>query len=376
MAPIPTPPPLTADLEALGASLDAVVDSMADSLAGATVAIAVRDDQGRDVYDRNADTRLLPASTMKAVTAANVLTTLGPTHRFETVVGATGPVQDGRVVGDLVLVGGGDPVLSSDDYQRWVYPSRPATSLTDLADAVVAAGITEVTGGLIGDGTAWGPSTLASGWPAHYLSDQDARRIGPLTVDAGLIVDVTVPDGGKPKVELHPAEDTAARAAAMLAALLAQRGVVIRGHVRAADVPVPIVQQVASVASPPVADLLTFTVQRSDNHLADTMARAAAAARVGSGSWSGVGRADVETLRALGIDALGLRAEDGSGSRGSTASPRPSSPSSTSPCPTATRVAPGSTASPWPASPERSSTASSARPARAASVARPARSTT
>ena len=69
----------------------------------------------------------------------------------------------------------------------------------------------------------------------------------------------------------------------------------------------------ASVKSPPVADLLTFTVQRWATTWPTRWREAAAAARVGSGSWSGVGQHTVDTLRTLGIDATGLHPESGSG---------------------------------------------------------------
>ncbi|SPH16845.1 D-alanyl-D-alanine carboxypeptidase DacB [Defluviimonas aquaemixtae] len=74
-----------------------------------------------------------PASTAKAITALYALEHLGAGYRFETRLIATGPVEAGRVQGDLVLVGGGDPTLTTDD-------------LGDLVRALAAAGIRGVTG--------------------------------------------------------------------------------------------------------------------------------------------------------------------------------------------------------------------------------------
>ncbi|PWJ17399.1 D-alanyl-D-alanine carboxypeptidase/D-alanyl-D-alanine endopeptidase [Jannaschia seohaensis] len=77
-----------------------------------------------------------PASVAKAVTALYALETLGAGHRFETRLVATGPIRGGRLNGDLVLVGGGDPALDTD-------------GLNALAAGARAAGLTEVGGRLL-----------------------------------------------------------------------------------------------------------------------------------------------------------------------------------------------------------------------------------
>jgi len=50
-----------------------------------------------------------PASVTKVATTLALLQRLGPSHRFETRVLATGPERDGRLDGDLVVEGGNDP---------------------------------------------------------------------------------------------------------------------------------------------------------------------------------------------------------------------------------------------------------------------------
>ena len=80
------------------------------------------------------DLALPPASVAKAVTAAYGLATLGGDFRFETRVIATGPVVDGRLEGDLVLAGGGDPVLDTD-------------ALAALVTRLKATGLREISGG-------------------------------------------------------------------------------------------------------------------------------------------------------------------------------------------------------------------------------------
>ena len=82
-----------------------------------------------------------PASVAKAVTALYALETLGAGYRFQTRLVATGPIRSGRLDGDLVLVGGGDPALDTD-------------GLYALAAQAKAAGLREVGGRLLVDDSA------------------------------------------------------------------------------------------------------------------------------------------------------------------------------------------------------------------------------
>src|SRR5680860_627520 len=74
-----------------------------------------------------------PASVTKAITALYALDALGPTYRFRTRLVATGPVQDSIIQGDLILAGGGDPLLDTD-------------ALATMASNLKAAGVRGITG--------------------------------------------------------------------------------------------------------------------------------------------------------------------------------------------------------------------------------------
>jgi D-alanyl-D-alanine carboxypeptidase/D-alanyl-D-alanine-endopeptidase (penicillin-binding protein 4) len=78
-----------------------------------------------------------PASVAKAVTSFYALDRLGAGYRYATRVMATGPVQNGRLQGDLILVGSGDPSLDTD-------------RLGELAQALEARGIKEISGRYLG----------------------------------------------------------------------------------------------------------------------------------------------------------------------------------------------------------------------------------
>lgn len=72
-------------------------------------------ESGEVLAELNPDLPLIPASTVKVATAIVALDVLGPEHRFETDLLIDGTVRDGVLTGDLILRGGGDPVLDVAD---------------------------------------------------------------------------------------------------------------------------------------------------------------------------------------------------------------------------------------------------------------------
>lgn len=78
----------------------------------------------------NSEKSLIPASVFKIITTSAALELLGPGHIFKTTVGYTGTLikGSGLLTGDIIIKGGGDPVLGSDSFpdtysgfiDRWV----------------------------------------------------------------------------------------------------------------------------------------------------------------------------------------------------------------------------------------------------------------
>lgn len=192
-APVAPPPP-PASREHLIAEADALIEDALKRAGGGGFTALVVDEHGRPIASHGPTDPVLPASTLKIVTAAAALVTYGPAATFETQVATTAALDgDGVLDGDLLLIGSGDPVLSTAEYRRWVYPARPGTPLEDLADEVVATGLTRITGDLIGVADRYDGPRVAEGWPDRYFNDFDARYADGLTVDAGLRTLVTYP---------------------------------------------------------------------------------------------------------------------------------------------------------------------------------------
>lgn len=88
---------------------------------------------GLILEQRNAAVAMPPASVAKSVTALYAFDSLGLDHVFETSLFATGGIKDGKVQGDLILAGGGDPTLDTN-------------ALAGMAQELKALGVTGITG--------------------------------------------------------------------------------------------------------------------------------------------------------------------------------------------------------------------------------------
>lgn len=125
-------------------------------------------DTGETLYELNADRFFTPASDAKAFTSALALATLGPDYRFHTTLEAKGAIgEDGRLAGDLIFVGRGDPDLSNRKfpYAGKVERDGPVEKiLAELADAAVAKGLKEVDGDIVADDSYFPFDPYPAGW--------------------------------------------------------------------------------------------------------------------------------------------------------------------------------------------------------------------
>ena len=78
----------------------------------------------RTLVSMNAERLYSMASTTKIVTSLAALDLLGPFYRWRTSAFALGPLADGRLAGDLLIVGGGNSQLTSAELQGWLRRMR------------------------------------------------------------------------------------------------------------------------------------------------------------------------------------------------------------------------------------------------------------
>jgi D-alanyl-D-alanine carboxypeptidase/D-alanyl-D-alanine-endopeptidase (penicillin-binding protein 4) len=244
---------------------------------GRDVAVRVVDPQtGRLVFASQSTEAQLPASNMKLVTAVAALRVLGADRRLPTTV------REGSSSSKVVLVGGGDPLLSSSDLRTLA--KRTAVALRTRDGATPKSLQVQV------DDRLFARPTRPSGWISSY-------GLGEISPVRAL---------GRHRVA---SRDTALDAARYFAGRLRVHGVAkvsVGGRATGRD-------ELARVAGHRVGESVRVMLRDSDNQVAETLFRQVAVASGRPGSWNGARAAATSALRAYGIPLAGVRLVDGSG---------------------------------------------------------------
>ncbi|MCB0996621.1 MAG: D-alanyl-D-alanine carboxypeptidase, partial [Acidimicrobiales bacterium] len=270
--------------EALDADMSAILASSPPD-----TCLVVVDRAGNELSTPlNARQLVTPASNLKIVTALAALIELGPDYRFQTRVVADGPIVDGVVQGNLIIVGSGDPVISTGLYTSTFDPSKPQifTSAEALADLVVETGITQVTGGVLGDDWRYDDQRVVTTWPTRYAEQGQVGPLSALLLNDGFAV---FPESTDLNLGLAPpvrAEDPAAHFAASFDDLLEQRGVTVLGGSARTEGPTSITdkQELGVIESAPLSDLVRELLAGSDNTTAELLVKELGVHATGSGT--------------------------------------------------------------------------------------------
>ncbi len=135
-------------------------------------------DRHEQIFTRNPDVLLTPASTLKIITLAVASQQLGWNDRFETVLFTNGHIERNVLHGDLIARGSGDPTIDNDVLTSWAQKLRNQ-------------GIHQVNGNIIGDdrvaigetvrrGSTSPQPRLGFGWSWDDLAFGFAAPVGPL----------------------------------------------------------------------------------------------------------------------------------------------------------------------------------------------------
>lgn len=149
---------------------DALAQLASDPIfASAAVSVQVVDaESGAQVYQWGDDKALIPASTMKVLTAATALRTLGPAWTFPTWVMTAAKVDDaGLLDGSLYIKGQGDPTMVVERMYRMVMDLR-------------LQGVKEIKGDVVFDDGYFADTTLIPGWDNEDDVEDGPTYFAPL----------------------------------------------------------------------------------------------------------------------------------------------------------------------------------------------------
>ncbi len=323
-------------------------------------------ESGRTPYQLNAGRLFVPASNTKLFTTALALSRLGPEYRYLTRLATdTPPDAEGRMAGDLALVGGGDPNFSSRviPYEKRVEfrPNR-LEPIEELAEEAAALGVRRIDGDIVGDDTRYLWERWADTWALEDIGNGDGPPVTALAFNDNVVA-LRIRPGG---IEIHPSssfydiddrrrgqagarlrverqpgqrtiqvwgnagvarteavaiDDPALFAALALREALERRGIAVAGSPRARHAmpfepePPPDVYPftLASRSSFPLIEDLRLINKISQNLHAELALRAVARERRGVGSWE-ASRAELGVfLQQAGISAEEYSFQDGSG---------------------------------------------------------------
>ena len=339
------------ETEQVISSLDSLLQMPA--LRQTHVGVSVRSlDRNEWLVERNADRLFVPASNAKLLTATAVLHVLGPAARFATTLVSSVPPENGVVHGDICLVAGGAPDLTTADLVR-------------MTDRIREAGITTIEGNLIldatlFDSTAWGPGWMWDEGPYSYNAPVNAFMLNHNTVT--IAVRPTEPDH-PPTAELTPRSagvpirveavtlaartegapleiirpeteivvgggivhtspvvrrtrtvpDPVAYAGNVFASCLHEQGITVQGRTHTGTAP-PDCTILARAYSAPVDVLVRRFLKHSDNLVGEALIKHLGLERKGTGSWRAGLSAVREALNEVaGLDSTTYRLADGSG---------------------------------------------------------------
>ncbi len=319
---------------------------------------------GNVLYAANAQRNFTPASTMKLITTAAVLDALGPDERLRTTLETAGRLDAfGRILGDVYLVGRGDPSLSG----RFA-GGRITAPFEELADRLQQAGVRRIEGRLVGhEGYFAGPrraerwdwadlvwcygtevSALSFNDNCAELTAAPGERVGdPARIDRSpasryyrVVSTATTSAAGQPEqmrlerdlgtmlfrlggsVPLNGTpwdgsvaiEDPALFAVTVFAELLQARGIQVAGEVATGAQPLPAgLRVLATHESPPLSQMLEAINKPSQNLHAEMMLRLLGARVKGTGGAEQGLEAVDDFLRRSRVSMASWNLEDGSG---------------------------------------------------------------
>lgn len=133
------------------------------------------------VFENDAYELMSPASNAKLYTVALALDRLGGDYKIRTSLYSNARPQDGKLAGDLVVYGRGDPTINPR------IRGTLAQAVEPLVAALAGAGVSEIGGDLVADESFIRGPEFGSGWTWDDLEFYYGAAISSLTINDNLV---------------------------------------------------------------------------------------------------------------------------------------------------------------------------------------------
>jgi D-alanyl-D-alanine carboxypeptidase/D-alanyl-D-alanine-endopeptidase (penicillin-binding protein 4) len=154
---------VNAQIDSLALSrLKKQIDSLEKSelMSSGTVGFSLKNAKNQSILiENNAQKSLSPASTLKLITTAAILAALRPDFKYSTTLAYDGKIENGTLIGNLVIQGTGDPSLGSHRFTN-----DPMNFLKGWSFAIKSLGINQINGKIIIDNSYFEENPTPSRW--------------------------------------------------------------------------------------------------------------------------------------------------------------------------------------------------------------------
>ena len=154
--------------------------------------LVVDEKSGQVLFAQNADRYFVPASNMKLFTTALALAALGPDYKFRTTLEALHAAPaDGRLEGALYFVGRGDPNLSNRKFPfagKEEFDGPPEKVIADLVSQIVARGVKDISGDIVGDDSYFPRERYPDGWEIDDMVWEYGAAVSAIIVEDNTVL--------------------------------------------------------------------------------------------------------------------------------------------------------------------------------------------
>lgn len=278
--------------------------------------------QGDTLVQLNKGKRMTPASNMKLVTTAAAYLKLGRNYTFKTQIATDGTIQDSTLVGNLYIIGGGDPLIGN----LFTYLPKEDIPFGKWRKVLEDRGIRRIDGNVVGDGSYFGGERRHTDWSTEDEISKDGVVPSGLTW-RGEMGD-SIPDGplaaathfrrwliqnGVPVSGIATASQESVVRSATATHGLAQK-TSANDSSCAATIPDSLII-LGTAQSATLNHIATITNHQSDNFCAETLLKAIGKANNGSDDYDTATAALHRALAPIGLagPSAKMRFADGSG---------------------------------------------------------------